>query len=100
MNNPAREAILSSIRSHLAASVPYDKQEVSHGFTRIDTDHNPRSSVDICGQFKTSLEAVDGHCVIARAIRRLPRSSLRSSARFDKHTSPFPITLRWNDYFS
>ncbi len=31
MNNSAREDILGSIRSHLAASVPYDKHEVNHG---------------------------------------------------------------------
>ena len=62
MNNTAREAILGSIRSHLAASVPYD--EISHGFTRTKTD--PISSAPICVQFKTSLEAVDGHCVVVR----------------------------------
>ena len=62
MNNTAREAILESIRSHLAASVPYD--EISHGFTRMSTDLS--SSVEICGQFKASLEAVDGHCIIVR----------------------------------
>lgn len=64
MNNTAREAILGSIRSHLAASVPYDKEEVSHRFSRMNADQNPCSLVEICGQFKTSLEAVDGHCVI------------------------------------
>jgi L-lactate dehydrogenase complex protein LldG len=62
MNNTAREEILGSIRSHLAASVPYD--EISHGFTRTKTD--PISSASICGQFKTRLEAVDGHCVIVQ----------------------------------
>lgn len=66
MNNTAREEILGSIRSHLAASVPYDKQEISHGLPRISADQNPSSSVEICGQFKTSLEAVDGHCVIVQ----------------------------------
>ena len=64
MSNTAREAILESIRSHLAASVPYDKQEVSRGFTRMNAD--PSSSAEICGQFKASLEAVDGHCVIVQ----------------------------------
>lgn len=74
MNNAAREAILSSIRSHLAASVPYDKQEVSHEFSRIETDRNPRSAVDMCGEFKTSLEAVDGHCVIARGDQEIAQA--------------------------
>ena len=66
MNNVAREAILESIRSHLAASAPYDKQENSHGSARMNADQNPSSSVEICGQFKESLEAVDGHCMIVR----------------------------------
>jgi len=67
MNNVARETILESIRSHLAASASYDKQEVSHGFPRMNADQNPSSSVEICGQFKASLEAVDGHCMIVRS---------------------------------
>jgi L-lactate dehydrogenase complex protein LldG len=66
MNNTPREDILGSIRSHLAASVPYDKQEISRGFSRMNADQNPSSSAEICGQFKESLEAVDGHCVIVR----------------------------------
>ena len=70
MNNTAREAILSSIRSHLAASVPDD--EISHGFTRTKTD--PISSASICGQFKASLEAVDGHCVIVQGDNEIARA--------------------------
>jgi L-lactate dehydrogenase complex protein LldG len=65
MSSSAREAILGSIRSHLAASVPYDKQEISHGSPWINIEQNPSSSVSICDEFKQSLEAVDGHCVIA-----------------------------------
>lgn len=64
MTNTSREAILESIRSHLAASVPYDQQEL--GSSRKKTDINPISSVPICGQFKASLEAVDGHCAIVQ----------------------------------
>lgn len=70
MNNTARETILGSIRSHLAASVPND--EISHGFTRTKTD--PISSASICGQFKTSLEAVDGHCVVARGDQEIAQA--------------------------
>ena len=66
MSNTAREEILGSIRSHLAASVPYDEQEVSQGSSRMNADQNPSSSVEICGQFKASLEAVDGHCAIVQ----------------------------------
>ena len=64
MTNPAREAILGSIRSHLATSLPFDQQEIGRGSPQINADHNPRSSASICGQFKESLEAVDGHCVV------------------------------------
>jgi L-lactate dehydrogenase complex protein LldG len=64
MSNTAREAILGSIRSHLAASAPYDKQEVSRVFTRMNAE--PSSSASLCVQFQTSLEAVDGHCVFVQ----------------------------------
>jgi L-lactate dehydrogenase complex protein LldG len=74
MNNTARETILGSIRSHLAASVPYDEQEVSRGFSRMNADKNLSSSVEICGQFKASLEAVDGHCVIAHADQEIAQA--------------------------
>jgi L-lactate dehydrogenase complex protein LldG len=72
MNNTAREAILGSIRSHLAASVPYDKQEVSRGFSRMNAD--PISSASICVQFKESLEAVDGHCVVVQGDEGIARA--------------------------
>ncbi len=63
MNNTAREAILGSIRSHLAASVPYDTQDVLHhenpvNPVKLATDIKP------VNLFKESLEAVDGHCVV------------------------------------
>ena len=64
MSNTAREVILGSIRSHLAASVPYNEEEVSRGFTRMNADLS--SSASICVQFKTSLEDVDGHCFVVR----------------------------------
>jgi len=71
MSNTAREVILESIRSHLAASVPYD--EISHGFSRKNTTDLP-SSVEISGQFKASLEAVDGHCVIVQGDEGIARA--------------------------
>ena len=80
MSNTARADILGSIRSHLAASVPYDGEEVSRGFSRMNADQSSSSSVEICAQFKASLEAVDGHCVIvggddgvARALTQIVR---------------------------
>jgi len=59
MNNSAREAILGSIRTHLAASPPADDHPV--------TPANPviLSNSDPITRFKESLEAVSGHCTIA-----------------------------------
>jgi len=74
MNNSAREEILGSIRSHLAASVPYDKQEISHGSSAINTDKNLSSSASICVQFRQSLEAVDGHCVVVRGDKEIAQA--------------------------
>jgi L-lactate dehydrogenase complex protein LldG len=74
MNNSARDEILGSIRSHLAASVPYDNQEISHGSSPMKTDINPISSASICGQFKSSLEAVDGHCMIVQGDEGIARA--------------------------
>ena len=54
MNNTAREAILGSIRSHLAASAP---SEHEHHGVYADT---PVGKSD----FKQSVEAVDGHCIV------------------------------------
>jgi len=59
MNNSAREAILGSIRTHLAASPAVDDHPV--------TPANPviLSNSDPITRFKESLEAVSGHCIIA-----------------------------------
>lgn len=61
----AREAILGSIRTHLAASVPHDQREIA-----IHPGEVSKQSVEIAREtslvdlFKRSLEAVDGHCII------------------------------------
>jgi L-lactate dehydrogenase complex protein LldG len=67
--NSAREIVLSSIRSHLAASVPHDRDElalhpveVSTGSGSDRVELKPESTLDL---FKNSLESVDGHCVLA-----------------------------------
>ena len=56
MINEAREAILCSIRSQLAASVPFD-QEHHH----VNADNPVILSKS---NFKQSLESVNGHCII------------------------------------
>jgi len=61
MNNSAREAILGSIRTHLAASAPFDLQE--HPVNPV----NPviLSKTDYDSQaFKQNLESVAAHCII------------------------------------
>ena len=65
MNNTAREAILGSIRSHLAASVPYDRQDVVHHENPV-TPVKLSSDIKPVELFRQSLEAVDGHCVIVQ----------------------------------
>jgi L-lactate utilization protein LutC len=71
-NSDARDAILGSIRSHLAASVSHDERErVSHavhisgaatGIAAVNDTH-PDSPVEL---FQQNLEAVDGHCIVAQ----------------------------------
>jgi Uncharacterized conserved protein len=61
MNNTAREAILGSIRSHLAASAPYDDQHellVHHEHPVI------LSKISLVELFKQNVESVNAHCII------------------------------------
>jgi len=65
----ARAEILRSIRSHLAESVIHDQREAAGHpnvplplVTPINGDQKKESVVEL---FKESLEAVDGHCVVA-----------------------------------
>jgi L-lactate dehydrogenase complex protein LldG len=66
MNNTAREAILGAIKSHLAASAPYDQQELrievstGSGSNRVEFTHK-KPLIDV---FKQNLESVNGHCII------------------------------------
>jgi L-lactate utilization protein LutC len=61
----ARTEIMRSIRSHLALSAPDDSRE-----PRTDTDPytslSPSVVNSVVEEFKRNLEAVDGHCIIAR----------------------------------
>ena len=59
MNNSAREAILGSIRTHLAASPPVDDHPVNPANPVILSNSDPIT------RFKESVEAVSGHCIIA-----------------------------------
>ena len=59
MTNEARQAILSSIRSHLAASVPYDKRELL--LHPVNSEKNPailsnQPSDSLVETFKANLD--------------------------------------------
>ena len=62
----SRETILGSIRSHLAASPPYDSSESVFAPATPPTT----SVVDL---FKQNVEAVDGHCVVVQNEEALTR---------------------------
>lgn len=65
MNNEARQEILSSIATHLAASAPFDARE-----TPVDrpvvVPAQPVAS-NLIDLFKQNIEAVDGYCIIAHS---------------------------------
>lgn len=63
MNNAARDTILTSIRTHLAASAPFDNHLVNPENLVISSTLQP-SALALIEQFKQSLEAVDGHCIV------------------------------------
>ena len=69
MINDARKEILESIRTHLAASAPHDRRELAvvHGIevSSSSGDGLPDSS-NVVDLFKSSLEAVDGRCIVVR----------------------------------
>ena len=76
MNNEARQAILASIRSHLAASAPYDARELRHevstgsGSDRVASTHNG----SLVNLFTQHLESVGGHCIIANGDTEIARA--------------------------
>jgi len=58
MSNSARESILGSIRTHLAASPPADDHHVTPANPVIPSKSDP------INRFKESVESVSGHCII------------------------------------
>jgi L-lactate dehydrogenase complex protein LldG len=66
--NAARESIFASIRSHLAASVRHDalEGELHHEAPSAAPVAPAAITGDLVDLFKESLEAVDGHCIIAQ----------------------------------
>ena len=60
MNNTAREAILGSIRSHLAASAPQHPVNLENPVILSKTPLD----ISLAELFKRNLEEVNGHCII------------------------------------
>lgn len=71
MINEARQSILDSIRTHLAASVPYDARELS--LHPVNPSKNPvilsktPSDISLVDLFKQRVEAVNGHGIIVNS---------------------------------
>jgi L-lactate utilization protein LutC len=59
MNNEARQAILDSIRTHLASSPPDEPRIYAE-----ERGSDPCLSANLCGLFRENLEAVSGHCIV------------------------------------
>lgn len=62
MSNSARESILGSIRTHLAASAPFDERPVSRVNPVTVSDKDLKLS--LVDAFKHQVESVNGHCLI------------------------------------
>jgi len=87
MNNEARQSILGSIRSHLAASAPYDAQQQTE--PSAVAPGRSKTSIPLRELFTQSLELVGGHCIIANGdteianvlttiINRLQKTNVRA----------------------
>lgn len=61
----ARAEIMRSICTHLATSAPYDAREPAIK-TNPCQSVSPKAVASVVQLFKQNLEAVDGHCIIAR----------------------------------
>lgn len=68
-NTAARESIFQSIRAHLAASAANDalESEIHHEIaSRPRAAVSEHSEVSLIESFQENVEAVDGHCIVAR----------------------------------
>ena len=73
MNNPARESILGSIRTHLAASVPFDLQE--HPVNHENPVILSKTNYDLQA-FKQNLESVSAHCIVTADVTNVVKQIL------------------------
>jgi L-lactate dehydrogenase complex protein LldG len=76
----SRETILSSIRTHLAASEPHEEPPVAV-VAAAAIEPRPESLVEL---FKQSLEVVSGHCIIAHGEREVVDALTRTITRLQQ----------------
>ena len=94
----ARETILASIREHLAASAAHDQRVgIDHSSAAVTQSNDPplvaRSGIDL---FKTSLEAVNGHCVVAQTELEVVHALTRIITEL-KHSQLNPRRIAMSD---
>ena len=109
MNNEARQAILGSIRSHLAASAPYDAREfgieqVRKGGLPPPLEERGQGPLpDLFNVFKQNLQAVGAHCIIANddaeishALTQIISTLQKTNVRAQRIAiSDMPVVERW-----
>ena len=97
MNN-AREHILASIRTHLAASKEHDRRVLAQHLapTSVQANGSPVSELSNIELFKANLEAVNGHCVIARTELEIVHALTRIISEL-KHTQLNPHRFALSD---
>lgn len=74
MTDEARQAILASIRSHLATSVAFDRLEHEPVDSETPVLSSTKPSLSPVEQFKQNLEAVGAHCLIAQSRAEIVRA--------------------------
>ena len=98
-NQKARESILASIRAHLAASSEHDERASGrHGSLASVPQSNgsPATAFSNIEIFKTSLEAVNGHCVVAHTELDIVHALTRIITEL-KHTQLNPRRIALSD---
>ena len=86
-NVDAREAMLRSIRDHLAASAKHDAvhaEAASTAITHLPSAVESDTSRDLVEIFRENLEAVGGHCIVVRGRDEAARALTRIIADLQK----------------
>jgi L-lactate dehydrogenase complex protein LldG len=74
MSTAAREAILESIRSHLAVSAPFDARELPVNHENPVILSKPPIAPTLTESFMINLTAVGGHCIITQGQSGIAKS--------------------------